>query len=176
MSGFLFYKNTIERRFGVRSKPSVFVFPLVLVRPLWYNEVPTLRRQAYLVYLLRKAMVYKTNSSYRFIRSEAAVQRCFLGKGALKICSKFTGEYPFRSAISIKLQNNFVEISLRHGCSPVNLLHIFRVTSPRNTSGWLLTSGKHSINSKLRISSSVMENYIYEAILYNLVNPCEVFL
>ena len=27
----------------------------------------------------------------------------FLGKGALKICSKFTGEHPCRSAISIKL-------------------------------------------------------------------------
>ena len=27
----------------------------------------------------------------------------FLGKGVLKICSKFTGEHPYRSAISIKL-------------------------------------------------------------------------
>ena len=27
----------------------------------------------------------------------------FLGKGILKICSKFTGEHPRRSAISIKL-------------------------------------------------------------------------
>ena len=26
----------------------------------------------------------------------------FLGKGVLKICSKFTGEHPCRSAISIK--------------------------------------------------------------------------
>ena len=29
-------------------------------------------------------------------------------------------------------------IALRHGCSPVNLLHIFRAPFPRNTSGWLL--------------------------------------
>ena len=50
----------------------------------------------------------------------------FLGKGVLKICSKFTGEHPCRSAISIKLQSNFVEITLWHECSPVNLLHIFR--------------------------------------------------
>ena len=28
----------------------------------------------------------------------------FLGKGVLKICSKFTGEHPCRSVISIKLQ------------------------------------------------------------------------
>ena len=61
----------------------------------------------------------------------------FLGKGALKICSKFTGEHPCRSAISIKLQSNFIEIALRHGCSPVNLLHIFRTPVPKNTSGGL---------------------------------------
>ena len=40
--------------------------------------------------------------------------------------------------ISIKLQSNFIEIALRHGCSPVNLLHIFRTTFPKNISGWLL--------------------------------------
>ena len=33
-----------------------------------------------------------------------------------------------------------LEITLRHGCSPVNLLHIFRTTFLKNTSGWLLLS------------------------------------
>ena len=61
----------------------------------------------------------------------------FLRKGALKICSKFIGEHSCRSAISIKLQSNFIEIALEHGCSPVNLLQIFRTPFPRNTSGWL---------------------------------------
>ena len=50
----------------------------------------------------------------------------FLGKSVLKIYSKFTGEHPCRSAISIKLQSNFIKIALRHGGSPVNLLYIFR--------------------------------------------------
>ena len=50
----------------------------------------------------------------------------FLDKGVPKKCSKFTGEHPCRSEISIKLLCNFIEITLRHGCSPVNLLHIFR--------------------------------------------------
>ena len=50
----------------------------------------------------------------------------FLKKGVLKICSKFTGDHPCRSVISIKLLCNFIEIALRDGCSPVNLLHIFR--------------------------------------------------
>ena len=62
----------------------------------------------------------------------------FLGKGVLKICSKVTGEHLCRSVILIKLLWNFIEIALRHGCSPVNLLHIFRNPFPKNTSGWLL--------------------------------------
>ena len=62
----------------------------------------------------------------------------FLEKGILKLCSKFAGEHPCQSAISIKLERNFIEIALRHGCSPVNLLHIFRTPFLKNTSGRLL--------------------------------------
>ena len=51
----------------------------------------------------------------------------FLGKGVLKICSMFTGEHACRSVISIKLQNNFIEITLWRGCSLVNLLHFVRI-------------------------------------------------
>ena len=69
--------------------------------------------------------------------SKAAFPEVFLGKGVLKICSKFT-EHAFWNAISIKLQSNFIEITLRHGCSPVSLLHIFRKLLPKNTSGGLL--------------------------------------
>ena len=66
--------------------------------------------------------------------------KVFCWKGVLKICSKFTGEHPCRSAISIKLLCNFIEIILPHGCSPVNLLHIFRTPFPKNTSERLLLS------------------------------------
>ena len=52
--------------------------------------------------------------------------------------SKFTGEHPYRSMTSIKIQSNFIEITLQHGCSPVNSLHIFRAPFPKNTSGGLL--------------------------------------
>ena len=62
----------------------------------------------------------------------------FLRKGVLRLCSKFTGQHPCRSVISIKLQNNFIEMILWHGCFPVNLLHIFRLPFPENTLGWLL--------------------------------------
>ena len=33
-----------------------------------------------------------------------------------------------------KLQSNFIEITFRHGCSSVSLLHIFRTPFPKNTS------------------------------------------
>ena len=62
----------------------------------------------------------------------------FLRKAVLKICSKVTGEQPYRSVISIKLQNNFIEITLQRVCSPVNLLHIFRTLFHKNTYGGLL--------------------------------------
>ena len=37
-----------------------------------------------------------------------------------------------------KVASNFIEITSRHGCSPVNLVHIFRMPFPKNTSGGLL--------------------------------------
>ena len=68
----------------------------------------------------------------------------FIGKGVMKICSKFTGEHPCLSVISVKLLCNFIEITLRYGCSPVNLMHIFRTPFPKNTSGRLVMNLKHS--------------------------------
>ena len=37
-----------------------------------------------------------------------------------------------------KVELQFIEITLWHGCSPVNLLLIFRTPFPKNTSGQLL--------------------------------------
>ena len=37
-----------------------------------------------------------------------------------------------------KVQSNFIEIALGHGCSLINLLHIFRIFFPKTTSGRLL--------------------------------------
>ena len=55
------------------------------------------------------------------------------------MCSKkFAGERPCRSMILIKLLCNFIEIAFWHGCSPVNLLHIFRIPFYKNTCGGLL--------------------------------------
>ena len=81
----------------------------------------------------KKAFCQKLKYIFRSIPREV-----FFKKGVLKICSKFTGEYPCRSAVSIKLLCNFIEIALRHGCSPINLLHIFRPLFLKGTSGCLL--------------------------------------
>ena len=62
----------------------------------------------------------------------------FLYKDVLKRCSKFTREHPCPSLISVKLLCSSIEITLWHGRSPMNLLHIFRTPFPRNTSRWLL--------------------------------------
>ena len=61
-----------------------------------------------------------------------------LEKGFLKMCSKFTGEHPCRSVISIKFLFQFIDIALWHEHSPVNLLCIFRKPFLKNISGWLL--------------------------------------
>ena len=75
----------------------------------------------------------KHNSRHVFkvTNTEAALQAgVFLFRCVQKISSKFTGEHPCRSVVSVKLQSrsvvsvklqsNFTEITLRHGCSPVN--------------------------------------------------------
>ena len=59
----------------------------------------------------------KTSENYRNSHPEV-----FLVKRCSEICSKFTGEHPCRSVISIKLL----------------LLHIFGTPFTKNTSEWLL--------------------------------------
>ena len=53
-------------------------------------------------------------------QSRSSRPEVFLRKSVLKICCKFLGEHPCRSVISISLLCNFIEITLRHGRSPVN--------------------------------------------------------
>ena len=82
--------------------------------------------------LLAGMNAWKIYENIMFCRSRPPL--VFLETGVLKIWSNFTGEHPSRSVISIKL----LEITLRHGFSPVNLLHIFRTTFPKDTFGGLL--------------------------------------
>ena len=56
----------------------------------------------------------------------------------MKICNKFAREHPCRSATSIKLLCSFIKTALRHGCSSVNLLHVFITLFLTDTSEGLL--------------------------------------
>ena len=107
-----------------KCKPSLFGDNKLVPFQLWWREIVLKREKIY------KCFVQDCNS-------RSSHPEVFLGKGALKICSKFTGEHPCRSVISIKLLCSFIEITLRHGCPPVNLPHIFRTPFSKNTSGWL---------------------------------------
>ena len=69
--------------------------------------------------------------------TEADTQRCSWKKVFWKHAATLQ-ENPCRSVISKRLLCNFIEITLRHGCSPVNLLSIFRTRFTKNTSGLLL--------------------------------------
>ena len=73
-----------------------------------------------------------------FGNSNSSHPKVFSGKVVLKVWSKFTGENPCRRVISIKLQSNFIKITLRHGCLPVTLLQIFTTPFLKNTCGRLL--------------------------------------
>ena len=97
--------------------------------------------------LMRTGRIFQ-DGVFSFSSSRAEV---FWKKGVLKICSKFTGEHPCRCAISIKLLCNFIEIALWHGCSPVNLLHIFSknlfLTTPLDGCFWNYKMVKSSFSS-----------------------------
>ena len=59
----------------------------------------------------------------RFYKGLKGLDKTFWGttekceKGVLKISTKFTGEHPCWSVISVELQSSFNKIKLRHGCS-----------------------------------------------------------
>ena len=91
----------------------------------------------------------------------------FLGKGVQKICSKFTIEHPWQSAISIKLQSNFIGITLRHGFSPVNLLQISKTTIFRRTpvDGWFWIVYE-SASSQSAVTSLVLHDMCWNLSLF----------
>ena len=84
----------------------------------------------------------------------------FLRKDILKIWGKFAGEHQCRGVSSIKLQGSFIEVTHQHGFSLVNLLYIFRKTSTKNTSRWLLLLTDSNVMEKT-ISSTRTEIYMH---------------
>ena len=93
----------------------------------------------------------------------------FLVTDVLKICSKLTGQHPRRSAISIKLLCNFIEIALRSGYSPVNLLHIFRTSFPKHISEGLFVL-THFMKIQFRFTNLVMNSLDFRSLKNVLLN------
>ena len=108
------------------------MLPLNQLKPVTHES--QMRISSIKFYKLLSHLFIEYMVDLKYISSHPEV---FLGKAVLKICCKFTGEHPCRSVILIKLLCNFIEITLRHGWSPVNLQHIFRTAFPKNTSGRL---------------------------------------
>ena len=97
-------------------------------------------------------------------KSEAALQRRSLEKVFWKYGANLQGnEYPYRSVISIKLQSNFIiETTLQHGCSSVNLLHIFRTPFYKSTYRGLLLANEvllHCIWHEIQITFKILHAY-----------------
>ena len=110
-------------------------------------------------------------NSPNFTRSSR--QEVFSEKGNLKICSKFTGEHPCVSAILIKLLYNFTGITLRHWCSPVNLLPIFSASFLKNTFRRLLLFFSQFILTKtLFFCESTAFRYINSAAFFITSRSC----
>ena len=76
-------------------------------------------------------------------KSRSIHPEAFLEKGLLKHMQKIYRRTPMSNLLC-----KFIEITLRRGCSPVNLLHIFRTAFPKNTSGWLLLEEHHTKTNK----------------------------
>ena len=103
------------------------------------------------VFFCEFCQVSKNTFSTKHLQKQSFLD--VLEKDVLKICSKFTGEHPCESAISIKLLCNFIEITLQDLRSPVNVLHFSEHLFPKNTSGslilhlwWLLLSCDNQYN------------------------------
>ena len=121
-------KDEVEWKRNYLNKNICYIRKISLVKKLLKPTV---------FYLLWKPTKIFTFMPFPFSsgRDRSSPSDMFLEKGVVKICSKFTGEHPCWSTISIKLLCSSV---LRHGCSPVNLLHIFRTPFLKDSSGGLL--------------------------------------
>ena len=71
------------------------------------------------------------NKPLNFWFAEAALHRCSYKTVFWKYIPNLQSDFKV-------LESNFIGITLRDGCSPVNLLHILRTHFPENTSGGLL--------------------------------------
>ena len=91
--------------------------------------------------IFKNSFFYKTHPAVASVHAKAEKRPLQETEAAVHIISCpyhvhiMSSRHPCSRVISIKLQSNFIEITLRHGCSPVNLLHIIRILFPKSTFG-----------------------------------------
>ena len=102
--------------------------------------------------------------TYRSIRP--VIQNQPPGDIPRKRCSEYMQQIYRRTPMSKCDFNKFIEITLRHGYSPVNLLHIFRTPFPKNTSERLLLINVHcrkfkheGVKQNLALRVKIMSKY-----------------
>ena len=79
---------------------------------------------------------------------EVVTQKCSWEK----VFWKYAANLQENTHVEVWLQSNFIEVTLQHVCSPVNLLHIFRKPFLKNTSEWLLLNDLKILHSLERDS------------------------
>ena len=92
--------------------------------------------------------------------------KVFLEKGVLKLCSKFTGEHPYRSVIS-----NFIKITLRQGYSPVSLLHIFRTPFLKTLLDGCYCCMYHETSTYEGLQAVLREKCLYSELFWSAFSP-----
>ena len=122
---------------------------------LWKNE--------YFVFSTFKDSLFAINKSLMFTSSlVTTVKRCFKiqkqpSRGVLRKISPENMHQIYRKTPIPKFTHAHPWQTPRYGCSPVNLLHIFRAPFYKNTSWWLLL---HVLMIKERISAIDKRNWI----------------
>ena len=74
-------------------------------------------------------------------------------RGVLTKCAENMQQI-YRRTLMPRCDFNFIKMTVRHGCSSANLLHIFRTSFPKNTSGGLLLRvliGSISYNAQIKL-------------------------
>ena len=145
--GFCHYQSASYTEYSLVNSVCSFVNIAVTVAIFEIIEI--------LIFVVNKS-VCNANNTFWIHKARGSPLEVFLGKGVQKICSKFTGENPCRSVISKKLLSNFIEITPRHECSPVNLLNIFRTPFYKNTSGGVLLT-KHEYTESMSIPNVLID-------------------
>ena len=146
-----YYKNGCVKDIKTTTIWYIFVFHVNAVTSIRNsyakpNKIGSLKKKTRIVtatviqFVSVKVSLYACELHVSFLQAtlEAVHRRCSKEKVFWKYAAILQENTHTKSVISIKLLCSFTEITLRHGCSPVNFLNIFRTPSYKNASKGLL--------------------------------------